>query len=67
MQVGGNFTTIPQFFKERGYRTAGLGKVFHDGEDVSVGWQESGKAAVCCGKAAVCCVGRLLCAGHAGG
>ena len=26
--MGGNFTTIPQFFKEHGYRTLGGGKVF---------------------------------------
>ena len=26
--VGGNFTTIPQFFKERGYQTEGYGKIF---------------------------------------
>ena len=25
----GNFTTIPQYFKEQGYRTIGAGKVFH--------------------------------------
>ena len=30
-QVGGNFTTIPQLFKENGYRTAGTGKIFHPG------------------------------------
>ncbi|XP_046579959.1 iduronate 2-sulfatase-like [Haliotis rubra] len=29
--VGGNFTTIPQYFKEHGYRTIGSGKVFHPG------------------------------------
>lgn len=29
--VGGNFTTIPQYFKERGYLTAGMGKIFHHG------------------------------------
>ena len=27
----GNFTTIPQYFKERGYRSVGAGKVFHPG------------------------------------
>ncbi len=26
---GGNFTTIPQYFKENGYHTSGVGKVFH--------------------------------------
>ncbi|XP_046381444.2 iduronate 2-sulfatase-like [Haliotis rufescens] len=29
--VGGNFTTIPQYFKENGYRTIGSGKIFHPG------------------------------------
>ena len=28
---GGNFTTLPQFFKERGYLTLGAGKIFHPG------------------------------------
>ena len=28
---GGNFTTIPQFFKESGYMTIGTGKIFHSG------------------------------------
>ena len=28
-QSGGNFTTIPQFFKENGYRTIAGGKLFH--------------------------------------
>jgi len=32
-EVGGNFTTIPQFFKEHGYHTLGAGKVFHPGEE----------------------------------
>ncbi len=27
--VGGNFTTIPEFFKQKGYNTIGMGKVFH--------------------------------------
>ena len=27
--VSGNFTTIPQYFKEQGYMTAGMGKIFH--------------------------------------
>lgn len=30
-EVGGNFTTIPQFFKQNGYITAGMGKIFHPG------------------------------------
>lgn len=29
--VGGNFTTIPQYFKDNGYITAGMGKIFHPG------------------------------------
>jgi hypothetical protein len=29
--VGGNFTTIPQLFKENGYLTLGGGKIFHPG------------------------------------
>ena len=28
---GGNFTTIPQFFKQHGYKTVGMGKIFHHG------------------------------------
>ncbi len=28
-EVGGNFTTIPQYFKDNGYYTSGVGKVFH--------------------------------------
>ena len=28
---GGNFTTIPQFFRENGYWTVGAGKLFHGG------------------------------------
>lgn len=28
---GGNFTTIPQYFKENGYVTIGMGKIFHPG------------------------------------
>ena len=29
--VGGNFTTIPQYFKQNGYTSVGMGKVFHPG------------------------------------
>jgi len=40
----GNFTTIPQFFKENGYHTVGFGKVFHpgdaSGEDDPMSWSE---------------------------
>ena len=31
-EIGGNFTTIPQFFKENGYISIGMGKIFHSGE-----------------------------------
>ena len=42
-EVGGNFTTLPQFFKERGYYSLGAGKTFHGGEsshhfDVQYSW-----------------------------
>lgn len=30
--AGGNFTTLPQYFKENGYFTASMGKVFHNGK-----------------------------------
>ncbi|XP_052788622.1 iduronate 2-sulfatase-like [Mya arenaria] len=29
--VTGNFTTIPQYFKDKGYTTVGMGKIFHPG------------------------------------
>jgi iduronate 2-sulfatase len=29
--VGGNYTTIPQYFKLHGYKSIGMGKVFHPG------------------------------------
>ena len=32
---GGNFTTIPQFFKEMGYASIDVGKIFHPGPDAS--------------------------------
>ena len=28
-KVGGNFTTIPEYFKINGYRTVGMGKICH--------------------------------------
>ena len=28
---GGNFTTMPQFFAQKGYRTTGMGKIYHPG------------------------------------
>ena len=33
--VGGNFTTIPEYFKQNGYRTIGMGKIFHPGKAAS--------------------------------
>ena len=42
--VGGNFTTIPQFFKQQGYTTQGMGKIFHPGtssnNDDPISWTE---------------------------
>ena len=29
-QVAGNFTTLPEYFKQHGYKTAGIGKVLTD-------------------------------------
>ncbi len=44
-QWGGDFTTLPQYFKQQGYITAGLGKVFHPGSsshgDDPPSWSES--------------------------
>ena len=28
-EVGGNFTTIPGYFRQHGYKTVGAGKIFH--------------------------------------
>lgn len=42
----GNFTTLPQYFKENGYHTTGAGKVFHPGivsnhsDDQPYSWSE---------------------------
>ncbi|XP_065843965.1 iduronate 2-sulfatase-like [Oscarella lobularis] len=41
--LGGNFTSLPEYFKSNGYRTAGMGKVYHDNqirEDVPYSWTE---------------------------
>jgi iduronate 2-sulfatase len=42
--VGGNFTTIPQYFKENGYSSIGMGKIFHPGKasdnDDPISWSE---------------------------
>ena len=39
---GGNFTTIPQYFKENGYTSIGMGKIFHpgiaSGHDDPISW-----------------------------
>jgi hypothetical protein len=42
-QRGGNFTTLPQLFKEAGFQTLGVGKIFHPGkasgnDDVAFSW-----------------------------
>ncbi|XP_053394531.1 iduronate 2-sulfatase-like [Mercenaria mercenaria] len=42
--VGGNFTTIPQHFKQNGYTSVGIGKIFHpgvaSGYDDPLSWSE---------------------------
>jgi len=39
--VGGDFTTIPQYFKDAGYKSIGVGKIFHEGhEDNDYSWSE---------------------------
>ena len=43
--VGGNYTTIPQFFKENGYISIGAGKIYHSGQsngnnDNDYSWSE---------------------------
>ncbi|XP_053387797.1 iduronate 2-sulfatase-like [Mercenaria mercenaria] len=39
-----NFTTIPQYFKQQGYTSIGMGKIFHDGPtpayDDPISWSE---------------------------
>lgn len=40
---GGNFTTVPQYFRQYGYRTISFGKIFHGlpqtgGDDVPYSW-----------------------------
>ena len=41
---GGNFTTIPQYFKQNGYHSIGMGKIFHPGQasdhDDPISWSE---------------------------
>ena len=41
---GGNFTTIPEYFKDNGYTSIGMGKIFHpgiaSGNDDPISWSE---------------------------
>ena len=44
-ESAGNFTTIPQYFKENGYTSIGMGKIFHpgiiaSGGDDPISWSE---------------------------
>ncbi|KAH3699905.1 hypothetical protein DPMN_074867 [Dreissena polymorpha] len=40
-KVSGNFTTLPQYFKNHGRITAGIGKIFHSGfKDDPISWTE---------------------------
>lgn len=43
--AGGNFTTIPQYFKENNYTSIGMGKIFHPGvasgnDDDELSWSD---------------------------
>lgn len=38
--VGGNFTTIPELFRNHGYITTGMGKIFHPGKYVDCIFQK---------------------------
>ena len=42
--MGGDYTTIPGYFKQNGYTTVGMGKIFHpgvaSGDDDPVSWSE---------------------------
>ena len=44
-EAGGNYTTIPQFFKEDGYLTVGMGKIYHPGpttgSDDPISWSDT--------------------------
>ncbi|XP_045187718.2 iduronate 2-sulfatase-like [Mercenaria mercenaria] len=43
-EVGGNFTTIPQYFKQQRYKSVGMGKIFHPHNDTisddPISWSE---------------------------
>ncbi|ELU10885.1 hypothetical protein CAPTEDRAFT_33932, partial [Capitella teleta] len=43
-EVAGNFTTLPQYFKNHGYHSLGMGKVFHpgssSGDDDPLSWSQ---------------------------
>ncbi|CAD5124726.1 DgyrCDS12996 [Dimorphilus gyrociliatus] len=45
-RAAGNFTTLPQYFKEKGYHTLSIGKIFHPGivsnhsDDCPYSWSE---------------------------
>ena len=44
--IAGNFSTIPQYFKENGYTSIGVGKIFHSGavhgrDDRDYSWSET--------------------------
>ena len=38
--VGGDFTTLPQYFKENGYKTMGVGKIYHGDQRDPPSWTE---------------------------
>ncbi|ELU00363.1 hypothetical protein CAPTEDRAFT_104222 [Capitella teleta] len=44
-KVGGNYTTLPQYFKQQGYRSIGMGKILHpgplaSGNDDPISWTD---------------------------